>query len=255
MKQIAGVHELEIANTKVFVIEGEKNFLVDTGSGPMHDKFLEFAEQSGFKFESEDQKRLMREGAYATIINYLTERNIKVDTIVCTHYHNDHTGNLQQLKETLKVPVAMHPDDIPFVDGTEEIPPPAFLPPEILPYIEVKPCKVDIPLHDGEFFTGDLQIIHVEGHTKGSICLLYKNQALIAGDCLVGKYETNPMMGPNELNPPIEMYSKDYALALKSLEKLLKYDFSAILTSHGTSIREGGKEKLRKMLQEIATPE
>ena len=253
MEQIADVHELEIANTKVYIIEGEKNFLVDTGSGPMHDKILDFMEKSGMKFGSEEQKKVMKEGAYATIINFLTEKNIKIETILCTHYHGDHTGNLQQLKETLKVPVAMHPDDIPFVEGTKEIPPPAFAPPEILQYIKVKPCKVDIHLNDGEFFTDDLQIIHVEGHTKGSICLLYKNQALIAGDCLVGKNETNPIMGPNELNPPIEMFSEDYSQALKSLKKLLQYDFSSILTSHGTSIRERGKEKLEKMLQEIAT--
>jgi glyoxylase-like metal-dependent hydrolase (beta-lactamase superfamily II) len=83
--------------------------------------------------------------------------------------------------------------------------------------------------------------------------LLYKKQILIAGDCLVGKNETNPMMGPDELNPPIEMFSQDYPQALKSLKKLLQYDFTVILTSHGTSIREKGKEKLEKMLQKIAT--
>ena len=253
MERIEDVHELEIANTTVYVIEGDKNFLVDTGSGPMHDIVLDFMEQSGMKLESDEQKKLMKEGAYATIINFLTKGNIKVDTIICTHYHGDHTGNLQQLKETLKVPVAMHPDDIPFVEGTKEMPPSPFVPPEILPYLKVQPCRVAIPLHDGEFLTDDLQVIHMAGHTGGSICLLHKKQTLIAGDCLVGKNETNPMMGPDELNPPIEMFSQDYPQALKSLKKLLQYDFTVILTSHGASIREKGKEKLEKMLQKIAT--
>jgi glyoxylase-like metal-dependent hydrolase (beta-lactamase superfamily II) len=253
MERIEGVHELGIANTTVYVIEGDKNFLIDTGSGPMHDTVLDFMEKSGMKLESDGQKKLMKEGAYATIINFLTKGNIKVDTIICTHYHGDHTGNLQQLKETLKVPVAMHPDDIPFVEGTKEMPPSPFVPPEILPYLKVQPCKVDIPLHDGEFLTDDLQVINLAGHTGGSICLLHKKQTLIAGDCLVGKNEKNPMMGPDELNPPIEMFSQDYPQALKSLKKLLQYDFTVILTSHGTSIREKGKEKLEKMLQKIAT--
>jgi glyoxylase-like metal-dependent hydrolase (beta-lactamase superfamily II) len=43
----------------------------------------------------------------------------------------------------------------------------------------------------------------------------------------------------------------DYAQAIKSLSKLLQYDFSAILPSHGTSIPERGKEKLQAMLQEF----
>jgi glyoxylase-like metal-dependent hydrolase (beta-lactamase superfamily II) len=43
----------------------------------------------------------------------------------------------------------------------------------------------------------------------------------------------------------------DYAQAIKSLSKLLQYDFSAILPSHGASIGERGMEKLRAMLQEF----
>ena len=253
MTQIEGIYELEIANTKVFIIEGSKNLLVDTGSGPTHDEVLAFMEKSGLKFDNEALRKLMKQGAYQTIIDFLTQQNIKLDTIICTHCHEDHTGNVKKLKETLKVTVAMHPDDVPYVEGTKEIPPPAFIPPEILKHTKVEPCKVDVLLQDGEFITPDVQVIHVEGHTKGSICLLYKNQALIVGDCLVGKNERNPMMGPNELNPPIEMFSMDHEQALKSLQRLLNYDFSAILTCHGTSIRKNGKEKLEKLLKETAT--
>ena len=248
---IPGIHELVIANTKVFVIEAQKNVLVDTGSGPLHDEVLLFLEKTGFIFETAEQKRLMQEGAYKTIIAFLQDSNIKIDAVLCTHHHSDHTGNLKRLKVSLKVPVAMHELDIPVVEGREEMTPPSFIPAEIVKHLKIEPCSIDRALQDGEFFCEDLQVIHVPGHTKGSICLLYKNQALITGDCVVGYNERFPAQGKNELNPPIKMFSMDYEQAMKSLLRLPQYDFTAILPSHGNSLWEGGKEKLQTMLQEL----
>jgi glyoxylase-like metal-dependent hydrolase (beta-lactamase superfamily II) len=251
MKQIEGLYELEIGNTKVFMIESKKNILVDTGSGPIPEELLNFMEKTGFKFKNEEEKKQLQEGAYSKIIQFLEQKKIKIDAIICTHCHNDHTGNLKGLKEFLKVPVAMHPYDISVAEGTEELPLPPAFPQELKKHLKTEPCKVDIQLKDEEFFTDDVQVIHVEGHTKGSICLLFRNHVLIAGDCVVGKNEANPMLGQNELNPPIEMFCTDYAQAIKSLNKLLHYNFNAIFFSHGKSITEKGKEKLEKMIQRI----
>ena len=186
---IPGIHELVIANTKVFVIEAQKKVLVDTGSGPLHDEVLLFLEKTGFIFETAEQKRLMQEGAYKTIIAFLQDSNIKIDAVICTHHHSDHTGNLKLLKDSLKVPVAMHELDIPVVEGREEMPPPSYIPAEILKHLKIEPCGIDRALRDGEDFCEGLQVIHVPGHTKGSICLLYKDQALISGDCVIGYNE------------------------------------------------------------------
>jgi hypothetical protein len=47
------------------------------------------------------------------------------------------------------------------------------------------------------------------------------------------------------------MYSVDYEQAIKSLSKLMQYNFTALLPSHGDSILGRGKEKLRTMLEEL----
>ena len=62
----------------------------------------------------------------------------------------------------------------------------------------------------------------------------------------------NPAAGPLELNPLSTQASLDYAEGIKSLRKLLTYDFSAIFPTHGTSIAERDKEKLETMLRGIA---
>jgi len=251
MTQQCRIHELEIGNTKVFFIEGEKNILVDTGSAPASDVLFEFLLQSGITFKSEEEKKEIKEGAFSKIIHFLDKEKLEIDAIICTHWHGDHTGNLKKLKDALGVPVAMHPDDIAYVEGTEEPPHPSFVPEEIREHLDIEPCKVDIQLKDGEFFSKDVQVIHVKGHTNGSICLLVRNKTLLAGDCVVGKNETNPMMGPLEINPPIQMFSADYPQALTSLQKLLTYDFTAILPTHGASVAENGKEKFEKLLRVI----
>jgi len=87
------------------------------------------------------------------------------------------------------------------------------------------------------------------GHTWGSICLLYKNQALLPETVSLLQLVIS-FSGNSELNPPVKMYSR-VKQAIKSLSMLLQYDFTAILPSHGTSIGERGKEKLQTMLQEF----
>ena len=145
----------------------------------------------------------------------------------------------------------MHPADIPFVEGTEKVPIPDRIPQEIKKYLNMDACKVEILLKDEEFISDNVQVIHVEGHTPGSICLLVENEFLISGDCLIGRNEMNPQMGLDELNPPVKMFCLDHTQAVKSLSKLLNYDFNAILTGHGDSILEKGKEKLEALLQKI----
>ena len=248
MKRFDSIYELETGYTKVFVIRGNKTILVDTGSKPLPDEVVGFMEQMGFNFGTEELRCQVREGSYPGIMGLLDKEKLKIDMIICTHYHGDHVGNLKRLKDALKVPVALHPLDIPFVDGTEQVPAPYPIPAEISQHLGVEHCGVDMLLKDGEFVDDDVQVIHVPGHTMGSICLLVGNRVLITGDCMVGRNEMNPMMGQDELNLPVEMFSMDYGRAVKSLEKLLSYDFETLLLGHGTSIPRGGKENLRALL-------
>jgi glyoxylase-like metal-dependent hydrolase (beta-lactamase superfamily II) len=250
MDALKHVHEIHLGNVKAFIIEGEKTILVDTGIKPVPPEVLAFFEKMEIKLGDEKEIEFFKQGSFQFIMDFINEKGLTIDTIICTHYHNDHTGSLKKLKESLNAPAAMHPLDIPFVEGREEPPPSTVLPPELAKHFKSDPCPVEIALEDNQMFTSDLQVIHLEGHTKGNLCLLFKEEILLAGDTLMGKNELNPILGPNEINPPMPNASMDQENAVKNLKKLLNYPFEVILPSHGEPVKENAKEKLKKFIEE-----
>jgi glyoxylase-like metal-dependent hydrolase (beta-lactamase superfamily II) len=160
-------------------------------------------------------------------------------------------GNLAKLKTFYNIPVAIHQLDIPIVEGKERLPTPSFIPSHLLKFFECEPCTVDQSLKDGVNISKDLKVIHLPGHTKGNIALLYRDEILIAGDSISGKNEMNPEIAPKDLNPPNPMASLDHKQALTSLKKLFSYNFRIILPSHGKSIEEDGKKKFIEMLEAL----
>lgn len=78
----------------------------------------------------------------------------------------------------------------------------------------------------------DFELIHTPGHTKGSVCLLYKPlKALFTGDHVAKTEESD------DLNLFL-MYSKQsVGVQLDSIRKLLVIDFEWFLPGHGYRIR------------------
>lgn len=245
------VYELYTGYTKVFVIKRNKTILVDTGSGPISDRMMACMSEGGFIFADQALRKELKQGSLAAITGFLQRENVHIDLIVCTHWHGDHAGNLKKLKEMLGVPAAMHPADIPFVEGEKEIPFPDRIPEDIRRHVQLETCRVDRCLADGEYVAADVRVIHLPGHTPGSIGLLVNDELLISGDCLIGRNEMNPKMGLDELNLPMKLFCMDYDAAVESLHRLLDFKFDAILTGHGVSVSENGRIKLEAVLRNV----
>lgn len=103
----------------------------------------------------------------STIIDNLKKRNLQALLIILTHAHRDHIGAVEELRNELKLPVAIQQDDVEKFNGL------TGLIPEII-------------LQDGEEIRiGEktVKVIHTPGHTRGSICLLTED-GLLSGDTL-----------------------------------------------------------------------
>ncbi|TFD67766.1 MBL fold metallo-hydrolase [Cryobacterium ruanii] len=97
-----------------------------------------------------------------------TSANTRLALIITTHSHWDHVRALGEVRELTKAPAAAGLDDIDDIS-----------------------VPTDIPLHHGDVRSVEgieLEVIHLRGHTPGSIALLYRDPHgpahLFTGDSL-----------------------------------------------------------------------
>lgn len=161
-------------------------------------------------------------------------------TIVATHYHFDHTGNVSTLVERSGAQLCVHEDDVPYVEGRSPWMPSNGLIGSVLDKFapEQFSLKVDRVLHDGDVLplAGGLQVVHAPGHTPGHIALYAKERrTLFAGDAL---------MNAAGLRLPMSVSSHDMEQARRSIHRLAELDFDIALPGHGAPILGRANEKV-----------
>ena len=175
-----------------------------------------------------------------------------IDTVAITHAHPDHCGGLAEVVDGREIAVAAHRLDADIISGTKTAPNPlqnellARMAEPVLPKLMGGHVPVDLPLEDGDIipFGTEVRVVHLPGHTAGSIALhLPSKRVIIVGDALQYKFS-------RKLTPPSHRVTQDSAEALRSLEKLLDLDFDIICFSHFPPMRKNPRTALLKMIQE-----
>ena len=148
-----------------------------------------------------------------------------VEAVLITHRHGDHVRNLEKVKELTGAKIISHEDEVGKIREQTGVEPEGLKHGAHLPY-----C-------------GGIEVIHVPGHTEGNCCYyLPAKKAMIAGDTVFGDEEGNLMAPP-------ERYCLDVEQATWEIERLLAYDFDALIYTHGRDILKGAKEKVRELVQ------
>lgn len=221
MEITSGVHWIEGINGNCYLLVDAKLTLIDTGLPHKTKKILQYITQD-----------LHREPSELT-------------TIILTHFHPDHIGNAEKLRELTGAKIAAHPADAVYIEGKKPRPVPVggmgLLFKAFSPFMNVRPFIVDTLLNENDDIA-DLTVIHTPGHTPGSISLYdAKRKVLFPGDML--RYIKGVIEGPSE------RFSMDINGARNSLQKLKTLEFDIMLGGHGVPLTESASAKVRKFME------
>ncbi|GFH34689.1 MBL fold metallo-hydrolase [Streptomyces pacificus] len=156
--------------------------------------------------------------------------------IVLTHCHRDHIGAAGELAGRYGAEVLAHRLDAPVIRGTAPAPEPAmpdweiFLYEQTLPVPEAPPVRVDREVAEGDEldFGGGARVVHVPGHTDGSIAVhLPAHGVLFTGDTVARAGQVMP-----------GVFNVDRERLVDSVRRLASLAPSAVCFGHGAPLTE-----------------
>lgn len=221
-----GVYQIRAIGARVTVLaHGDEIILVDAGMKGSSGMIIESLEAIGLSID-------------------------RVKNLVITHRHPDHAAGALELVSGREIAVMAHRLEAGVLTGVE--PPPApvqnnlvsRITTQVIERISGPPTRVDVELEDWDVipFGFPVQVVHLPGHTAGSIGLfLPDRKVVIIGDALQYKLSL-------KLSPPAQGVTENPEQAIESLRKLLDLDFDAICFSHFSPMRSGARAALSSML-------
>jgi glyoxylase-like metal-dependent hydrolase (beta-lactamase superfamily II) len=174
-------------------------------------------------------------------VERLGRRVEDIRTVVATHYHYDHTGNVTAVEEQSGAQLWAHTEEAPYIDGRKPWKPglPGFLRALGMKEAQQYSLRVDRELREGDVVpaAGGLEVLHAPGHTPGQIVLYSRERGvLFAGDSLMN------VLG---LREPARWFSHDMDAARRTIRRLANLDFEVALPGHGPPIIGRASEKVR----------
>lgn len=127
---------------------------------------------------------------------FIKRENLKVTHLINTHLHIDHAIADKWVMDKYNLPLEAHSADLPLGRGLKQ---------QAMMFgignVEVK-VEVGHELKEGDIIkigSGELEVLHVPGHSPGSICLYDKKDGfVIVGDTLFqGSIGRTDLMGGN----------------------------------------------------------
>jgi hydroxyacylglutathione hydrolase len=162
----------------------------------------------------------------------------KLRLVILTHGDSDHAGNCKKLQEKYHAKISMHKSDFEMVElGIFKKRMIMSLGLRILFFIRrvaralqknkenPNKFKPDLFLIDGQSLEEhgfDAKIIHIPGHTKGSIAIFTKEKNLFVGDTIV-----------NQKQPTYATIIEDENELRQSVKKLKSLDAKTVYVGHG----------------------
>ena len=152
-----------------------------------------------------------------------------LDLIILTHGDFDHSGNCAYLKENYKTQIAMHQDDFGMVEKGDMFwnrnSGNRFAKKIVNALFSITKFKPDFSIDDGydlHKYGLDAKVLHIPGHSKGSIGILLTEGDFFCGDLFV-----------NSKTPELNTIIDNKEDADNSLEKIKNLNIKTIYPGHG----------------------
>lgn len=192
--------------------------------------------------------------------------HIRPAAIIMTHGHFDHRGALQELAGEWQAPVYAHHQELPYLNGTANYPPPdpavggglmatlSFVYPkdpiDVSEHLRELPADGTVPGLPG------WRWIHTPGHTPGHISLWRERDGLlIAGDACVTTVQESLVSVITQfkfMSGPPKYFTPDWGAAARSVRELASLRPSIIATGHGQTLYgEEAAKALTKLAREF----
>ncbi len=220
MEVVPGLHYVErIWDTKVYVlIEPERLVVIDAATPGRAGAIWRHLEALGYPPQA-------------------------VNEIWLTHGDVDHVGSAAALKAASGARVVAHRADVPLVEGRAERP----LGPVALSGLYERafnwfvrrvfePTQVDHSVEGGEEL-GAWQVVHVPGHTAGSVCYYHPGRKIaVVGDAI--NYKRGRLGAPPLLVAP------DLSRAHRSIREIAQLDLEVCCFGHGLPLLDETQQRI-----------
>lgn len=170
-----------------------------------------------------------------------------IGQIVLTHYHDDHRGSAATLVEYTGAEVVAHAADAAVIAGLLTQSPPNLTEEErpyaeaVIPLVpEAPPVQVTRAVVDGSELDGGGQVVHVPGHTPGSIAILVPALGVLFTGDTIASIEGAPILGP---------FNIDRELAKESVRRQAGLHFDVACFGHGPPVIGDARARIARLAE------
>lgn len=143
-------------------------------------------------------------------LHELDRERSDVERLVLSHFHEDHAGAAAEVSTWADVEIVASAIEAPIIRGTDEGPLPRFttrektIHPEPTRPPRAPACRVDTEVADGDVldFGGGAHVLHVPGHTPGSIALHLPDLDIVLTGDTVAEFNGAVVLGVFNVDRP-----------------------------------------------------
>ncbi len=176
---------------------------------------------NAYQIEDRERKILIDTGTDGKL---LASQIDELDAILITHAHFDHVAGAWNLERVFGCPVYVHPEDIPYVLGENEFHFGGILGAMAKLFEKFVGYRAPENVKSIFEFKSSLKIVHLPGHTPGSVCI-FKGKVAYCGDLIRGGGKTS-----------LKSFCSDYETYKKSFSEFLEMDWEKAFPGHGKEI-------------------